>query len=373
MRIGILKEIKDKEYRVAATPATVSEIVRRGHAVLVQHDAGQGSGFLDEEYAAVGAEIISTAEEVYRRADLFYKVKEFFPEEYHYMAPDKIIFTYIHSNAHPNETDALIQSGVTAFAYEDVTDDEGHFPLLSPMSVLAGKGGFLAALHHMQAVFGGNGTLLANVCGVETPIITILGAGNSGVGCAELAAAFGNTVRVLDINVKTMQEAQRHLPANASFLISNRTNLVKCLRETDVLFNCIQWAKNRKDHIVYREDLKLMKRGSMIVDVACDDEGAIETCRSTTHDDPVYYVDGIKHYCVDNVPSAFSRTASIMLATATLPYLLEIAGKGVKQALTDNKHLRDGLTVYGGKLTLLETAVKQNRPYTSPDEVVATF
>jgi len=373
MIIGVLKEIKDNEYRVSATPATVSEIVRHGHAVLVQHNAGLGSGFSDAEYAAAGAEIMESASEVYHRADLFYKVKELFPEEYQYLGPDKIVFTYIHSNAHPNEADALIQSGVTAFAYEDVTDDEGHFPLLSPMSVLAGKGGFLAALHHMQAVFGGNGTLLANICGVEAPVITILGAGNSGIACAELAAAFGNAVRILDISMKAMQEAQRHLSPNVSFLMSNRTNLEKCLRDTDVLFNCILWPKTRKDHIVYHDDLKLMKPGSMIVDIACDDEGAIQTCRGTTHDDPVYYVDGIKHYCVDNIPSAFSRTASTMLATATLPYLLEIAGKGVKQALIDNKHLRDGLTVYGGKLTLLETALKQNKPYTSPDEVIATF
>ncbi len=373
MIIGVLKEIKAKEFRVSAVPATVAEIVRHGHTVLVEHNAGAGSGFSDAEYEAAGAEIVATADEVYRRADLFYKVKELFPQEFGYMGPDKILFTYIHSNAHPAETDVLLDSKCTAFAYEDVTDDEGKFPLLKPMSLLAGKGGFLAALHHKQAVFGGNGTLLANLVGVETPVITILGCGVSGVGCAELAAAFGNEVRILDVNLTAMEEARKHLPNNVTFLISNRTNLEKCLRETDVLFNCIMWPKDRKDHIVYREDLTLMTPGSLICDIACDDNGAIETCLSTTHDDPVFTIDGVTHYCVDNIPSAFSRSASILLSTATLPFLLAIADKGPIQALKDNKHLRAGLTCIDGKLTLKETSLKQNRPWTDINELLPTL
>ena len=373
MIIGVLKEIKPNEYRVAATPATVSEIVARGHQVLVQKDAGLGSGYSNEEYKAAGAVILETAEEVYTKADLFYKVKEMFPEEWKYMNRDKIVFTYIHSNAHPEETDAILASKVTAVAYEDITDDKGGFPLLKPMSILAGKGGFLAALHHMQSVFGGNGTLLANVCGIETPVVTIIGAGNSGLGAAELAAGFGNTVRILDVNMKAMEEAKAKLPSNVSFLISNRENLVKCLKDSDVIINCILWPKHRKDHLINREDLKLMKPSAMIVDVACDDEGAVETCRSTTHDAPTYYEEGILHYCVDNIPSAFARTASIMLSNATLPYLLEMANKGAEKALKENPHLRKGLTAYDGKLTLQETALKQNRPLTDVEELVKSF
>ena len=373
MIIGVLKEIKPNEYRVAATPATVSELVRRGHTVLVQADAGKGSGYADAEYAAAGATILATAKEVYEGADLFYKVKEMFPEEWQYMNENKIVFTYIHSNAHPEETDAILASHVTAIAYEDVTDDQGGFPLLRPMSILAGKGGFLAALHHMQSVFGGNGTLLADLTGIPAPVVTIIGCGNSGIGAAELAAGFGCTVRILDVNMKAMEAARAKLPANVSFLISNREKLVAWLKDSDVVLNCIMWPKHRKDHLIYREDLKTMKRSAMIVDVACDDEGAVETCRSTTHDDPVYREEGILHYCVDNIPSAFARTASIMLSTATLPYLLEIAGKGVKQTLKDNKHLRKGLTAYAGCLTLEETAKKQNRVLTNADELVATF
>ena len=373
MIIGVLKEIKPNEYRVAATPATVSELVRRGHTVLVQADAGKGSGYSDAEYEAAGATILATAKEVYEGADLFYKVKEMFPEEWKYMGPDKIVFTYIHSTAPPEETDAILESKVTAVAYEDITDETGAFPLLKPMSILAGKGGFLAALHHMQSVFGGNGTLLADLTGIPAPVVSIIGCGNSGIGAAELAAGFGCTVRILDVNMKAMEAARAKLPANVSFLISNRENLVACLKDSDVVINCIMWPKHRKDHLIYREDLKMMKQSAMIVDVACDDEGAVETCRSTTHDDPVYREEGILHYCVDNIPSAFARTASIMLSTATLPYLLEIAGKGVKQALKDNKHLRKGLTAYAGQLTLEETAKKQNRVLTNVDELVATF
>ncbi|MBE6642706.1 MAG: alanine dehydrogenase [Ruminococcaceae bacterium] len=373
MIIGVLKEIKPNEFRVAAVPASVKEITSRGHRVLLQTGAGAGSGFTDEEYVAAGAEICQTADEVYTKADIFYKVKEFFPEEYKYMKDDKIIFTYIHSNAHPEETDAILASKVTAIAYEDITDNNGGFPLLKPMSILAGKGGFLAALHHMQSTNQGNGLLLANVCGIDAPVVSIIGAGNSGLGAAELAAGFGNTVRILDVNMAAMEAAKAKLPANVSFMISNRENLVKCLKDSDVIINCIMWPKHRKDHLIYREDLKMMKKGAMIVDVACDDEGAVETCRSTTHDDPVYFEEGIKHYCVDNIPSAFARTASILLSTATLPYLLKIANKGVKGALKEDAHLRRGLTAYNGMLTLEETALKQNRQLTDVEELVKGF
>ncbi len=373
MIIGILKEIKPNEYRVAGTPATVKEIVTHGHKVLVQKDAGLGSGYTNEEYKAAGAEILDTADEVYTKADLFYKVKEFFPEEYKYMNKDKIIYTYIHSNAHPEETDAILESKVTAIAYEDITDDNGGFPLLKPMSILAGKGGFLAATQHMQAINGGNGTLLANVCGVEAPTVTIIGSGNAGLGAAELAVAFKNNVRILDININAMEDAKTKLGSNVSFMFSNRENIVKCLKESDVIINCIMWPKHRKDHLIGREDLKLMKKGAMIVDVACDDEGAVETCRSTSHDDPVYYEEGVKHYCVDNIPSAFARTASILLSEATLPYLLKIANKGVEKALKEDKNLLKGLTAYDGKLTLKETALKQNRPLTDAEELVKSF
>ena len=287
MKIGVLKEIKENEYRVSAVPATVQEITRHGHTVYVEAGAGVGSGFSDAEYEAAGA-MIADADTVWRESDIYYKVKELFPQEFKWMKKDKILFTYIHSNAHPAETDCLLDSHVSAVAYEDVPDKNGRFPLLRPMSELAGKGGFLAALHYMQAVNGGPGKLLANVAGVERPIITCLGCGNIGIGVAELACGMGNEVRILDVNMDVMLEAKKYLP-DVSFMISNRANLEKCLKESDVIINGIQWAKDRKDHIIYREDLKLMKRGSIIVDVACDDNGAVETCRSTTCNKNVFY------------------------------------------------------------------------------------
>lgn len=373
MTIGVLKEIKPNEYRVAAIPATVQEIVRHGHKVLVQAGAGVGSGFADDEYRAAGAEIVADAETVWTKADLFYKVKEVFPEEFKYMNEKKILFTYIHSNAHPQETDVLLASKVSAVAYEDVPDRNGRFPLLRPMSELAGKGGFLAACHYMQAVNGGPGKLLANVTGCAAPIITIIGAGNVGLGAAELAASFGNEVRILDVNMDGMLAAKKTMPPNVQFLFSNRDNLVRCLKESDVLLNAILWPKHRKDHLVNREDLKLMKKGACVIDVACDDHGAIETCRSTTHDDPVYREDGVLHYCVDNIPSAFSQTASTTLANATLPYLLQLADKGFKKAIEENPFLRAGMTCWGGKLTLKETSLKQNREWTDPDELIRNW
>ena len=373
MKIGVMKEVKPNEYRVAAVPSAVNELVRRGHEVIVEHDAGKGSGFSDADYEAAGATIEADTVKIWNTVDMIYKVKEIFPHEWEYLRKDMIVFTYIHSNAHLDQTEALMKSGCTSIAYEDISDDKGQWPLLSPMSELAGKGGFLAALNFAQAVHGGPGRLLANVCGAPAPVVTIIGAGNSGLGACELAAGFGCHVNVLDIDYEKMLKARETMPANVSFQFSNRANLVNCLKESDVIINCILWPKTRKDHLINREDLKMMKPGAMIIDVACDDEGAVETCRSTTHDDPIYYEEGILHYCVDNIPSAFSQTASTTLSNATLPYAIAIANKGVEQALKDDKHLRRGLTTYDGKLCLLETAEKYDIPFCDPNELVKEF
>lgn len=370
MKIGIVKEIKECEYRVAAVPSAVTELTRRGHQVYVEQGAGVGSGYSDADYQAAGAEIFADAADVWNQVDMIYKVKEIFPEEFQYLREDLIVFTYIHSNAHKEQTEALMSSGCTSIAYEDISDDRGQWPLLSPMSELAGKGGFLAALHFAQATNGGAGKLLANVCGAEAPVVSIIGCGHSGLGACELASAFGNRVNMLDVNYEAMLAAKEFMPNNVAFLFSNRENLVKCLKESDVIINCILWPKTRKDHLINREDLRMMKKGAMIIDVACDDEGAVETCRSTSHTDPIYYEEGILHYCVDNIPSAFAQTASTTLCNATLPFAMAIANKGVTQALKDDKHLRRGLTTYAGKLTLLETAEKLSLPYTEALEAL---
>ena len=369
MIIGLPKEIKKNEYRVAATPSAVAALVRKGHTVLFEADCGVGSGFTNVEYIAAGGQM-KLHEEVYRQCDMLYKVKEIEPSEYDLLHENQIVFTYLHSNAHPDMAKELLERGITGIAYEDIDDDQGGFPALAPMSVLAGKGGFLAALYFAQSVHGGKGILLNRIAGVSTPEITIIGCGNSGLGAAELAAAFGNKVAILDVNWKAMEAAKEKLPSNVEFLYSNRENLEACLKRTDVLINCILWDKTRTDHLVSKEDLKLMKPGAMIVDVACDDHGAIETCASTSHDDPIYYVDGILHYAVDNIPSAFSCTASQTLSAATLPHALAIANKGVEKALLEDVHLRRGLTTYKGMLTLLETAQKHNMEFVDPKDAI---
>lgn len=369
MIIGVPKEIKNNEYRVAITPSGVREFVKHGHIVLIEKGAGLGSGIKDESYEKAGAKILEK-QELFQESDMIYKVKEIFPEEYDLLREGMIIFTYIHSNAHPEETDALIDKKVIGISYEDVEDKNGEFPLLSPMSKIAGRGGFLAACQFSQKIHKGRGLMLTSLTGIRTPEIAIIGAGNSGLGAAELASKFGNKVTVFDIDINKLESAREIFPSNVEFLYSNETNLVEHLKTCDVLINCILWPKYRKDHLVTREMLKIMKKNALIVDVACDDNGAIETCKSTSHDNPIYFEEGIMHYCVDNIPSAFSETATDLLCNATLPYAMQIADKGCENALKENPYLRKGLCFYYGALTLRETALKQNRIYKTPEEVL---
>jgi alanine dehydrogenase len=370
MIIGVPKENKHNEFRVAAVPSAVSALTQKGHTVYVEYGAGEGSGFSDKEYMDAGAQM-AVKKDVYTKCDMLYKVKEIEPSEYNMLRRGQIVMTYLHSNAHFDMTVNMLKIGVIGIAYEDVDDENNEFPMLSPMSTLAGKGGFIAALYFSQSVHGGKGRMLSNIVGVSTPRVSIIGCGWSGTGAAELAASFGNKVTMLDVSCNAMEKARLKLPSNVEFLYSNRENLVSCLKESDVIINCILWNKTRKDHLIYREDLKMMKTGAMIIDVACDDEGAIETCRSTTHDNPVYYEEGIMHYCVDNIPSGFSRTASITLSAATLPYVMNIANNGAEAALMEDAHLRRGLTFYYGDLTLKETSDKHNLVFTDPAAAIA--
>lgn len=369
MIIGVPKEIKPFEYRVALSPEGVQTLVNAGHTVLIEKGVGEGSLFFDQEYISYGATICSK-EEMFKKADFIYKVKELFPEEFNLLREDLIVMTYFHSNAHKDETDACLEKKIIGISYEDIQDKNGKFPLLRPMSEVAGKGGFIAACHFAQNISGGPGIMLSRVTGVSTPNIMIIGAGAAGLGAAELASAFGNKVTILDINPDEMLSAKASLPINVEFLYSDSANIKKCLKTADVLINCISWPKWRTDHLVSKGDLRLMKSGAIIIDVACDDGGAIETCKSTTHKDPIYFEEGILHYCVDNIPSAYAKTASQSLSSSTLPYVMEIAQKGVKKALEDNAYLRKGLSFYKGKLTLEETGRKQKREYCTPEDAM---
>jgi alanine dehydrogenase len=368
MTIGIPKEIKNNEYRCAATPGTVAELTSRGHRVLVERGAGAGSSMGDADYARAGA-CLADRDEVWGGCELLYKVKEILPPEYGYLREGMTVFTYLHSNAHREMTDELLSAGLTGIAYEDITDAAGNFPLLRPMSEIAGKGGFLMACQYLQSVNGANGLMLARVDGLRTPEVIVIGAGNAGLGVAELAAGLGNRVTVLDVSLERMAQARPRLPPNVQLLYSNGENLADCLARADALFNCIMWPKARKDHLVTRAMLGRMKAQAIIVDVSCDEAGAVETCRATSHDEPTYREEGILHYCVDNIPAAFSATATAALASATLPYALELAGKGVVRALKENPHLRRGLTCHRGTLTLEETGLKQSRPFRRPEDL----
>ena len=372
MIIGMPKEIKNNEYRAAMVPASVMELCRRGHTVYVECGAGTRAGFPDSEYEAAGA-ILCDAAAIYEKAEMVYKVKEILPEEFGRLHEGQILFTYIHSENRPEMTADLVNSKIIGISYEDVTNDEGKLPLLQPMSEIAGKGGFINAFSYMQTINGGGGKLLSRVCGLESPNIVIIGCGGTGMAAAEYAAALGNHVIMLDINRTAMEEAQHRLPANVEIIYSNRMNVLKSIKQADVIMNCVLWDHRRTDHIVYADDLKRMKSTAIIVDISSDDAGAIETCHMTTHDDPVYRVDGILHYCVPNVPSLYAHSASILLASATLPYALQIADKGVRRALEENKHLRNALTFWYGQVCWKETADMHGYHYVAPDEVISAF
>lgn len=371
MIIGIPKEIKPFEYRIASVPSDVKRLVENGHRVLVESCAGLKSGFADEEYRASGADIVDK-EEVYTRSDMIYKVKEFFPEEFKYFREGLVVFTYIHSNAHEDQTQAMINSKIIGVSYEDI-EVNGTYPLLRPMSEIAGKGGFLAAAQYMQSINGGPGLLLNDIAGQHKPVVAIIGAGTSGVAAAELALAFNNHVILLDINHEALLKAKEKFDGKIETLISNDKNIHDAIRSCDVLMNCINWPKWRKDHLVTRSMLKQMKSSAMIVDVACDEGGAIETCVATNHGNPTYVTEGILHYCVDNIPSAFSRSASLSLSNATIQYALEIANKGAKKSLIENKNLRKGLSFYHGHLTLEETGRKLGLHCITPEEALGIF
>ncbi len=368
MIIGIAKEIKNQEYRVAAVPSAVLEMTRRGHKVYVEKDAGARAGFPDEEYVAAGAQICDTAT-IYEKAELVYKVKEVLPQEFGFYRENQILFTYLHSETRPEMTADLLKSKVIGIAYENVRTEDGKLPLLQPMSEIAGKGGFINAFTYMQTLNGGCGKLLSRVCGLEAPHVVIIGCGAVGMAAAEYAAALGNKVTMLDVYRKALENAHHCLPVNVETMVCNRANILSLLPKADVVMNCVMWDHRRNDHLVYREDLKLMKPTAVIVDVSSDDHGAIETSVMTTHDDPVYREEGILHYAVPNIPSMYANTASQLLCAATLPYLLQIADQGVEKALKNNKALCSGVSFWKGEVVWKETADMMNYPYLSPDEL----
>lgn len=364
MKIGVLKEIKCGESRVIVTPVEAQELINDGNEVLVEKNAGYIAGFYDEEYVQIGAQIVETREAIYESCNMILKVKEFFKEEYNLLRNGQIVFACIHPASNREEVDALLKNKVIAFTAED-THRYG-----SPNCEVAGKLGALMGVQYLLNSNGGRGQLISGIGGAPGANAIVLGAGIVGKGSIEILSALGAQVTVMARNVSTMRSCHDIYPANVRTMFSNQSNIRALLPTTDLVVNCVKWSKDRTDHLITREMLSLMKKGSVIVDISADLDGAIETYRPTTHEDPVYEVDGIIHYGVDNIPGAAAHTTSIAYAASVLPHIRAIANKGVREACIKDGFLRRSLTVYNGILTHKETSIIQNREWSTPEEVL---
>jgi alanine dehydrogenase len=349
--VGVPNEIKIHEYRVAMIPVGVEELTRAGHKVLVQAGAGQGSGISDEQYAANGAEIVATAADVWKRADLIVKVKEPLPAEWPLLRSGQIVFTYFHFAADEALTRAVMDSGITAIAYETIRDARGTLPLLTPMSEVAGRMSIQEGAKFLERPFDGRGILLGGVPGVLPANVVILGGGVVGANAAKVAAGLGANVTILDVNLDRLRYLDDVMPRNVTTLFSDRHNILDSLARADLLIGAILIPGAKAPHLVRRGDLKRMPPRAVIIDVAIDQGGCVETSRPTTHSQPTYIIDDVVHYCVTNMPGAVGRTSTYALTNVTLPYVLQLARKGLDRAVAENAALAQGVNVRGGKVT----------------------
>ena len=369
MRIGIPKEIKNNEYRVALPPHSVRELTRR-HEVVVETNAGAGSGFSDAEYVAAGARIAPTAADVWASAEMVVKVKEPLPAEYGYLREDLILFTYLHLAASEELTRALLDSGVMGVAYETVEDANGRLPLLEPMSEVAGRMAAQIVAQYLQKPEGGRGILLGGIPGVRPAHIVILGGGTVGTNAAQIALGMGAEVTLLDINMDRLRYLDNVLHGRINTLYSNSANVAEMVATADGVIGGVLIAGARAPHLVTRDMLATMPRASVIVDVAVDQGGCVETTRATTHSDPTYFVDGVLHYGVANMPGAVPRTSSFGLSNATLPFVRRIADHGLLEALRTNAGLAKGLNVYHGQVLYPAVAQTFNLPVEALEAVI---
>jgi alanine dehydrogenase len=371
--IGVPKEIKKNEYRVSITPPAVDALVSKGHQIIIETQAGLGSGISNEDYTSAGAILAPDAKTVFQKGEMILKVKELFPQEFAFLREGQIIFTYIHSANNPEETQALLDKKVIAIAYEDIKTDDGKFPLLTPMSEIAGEVGLIMGVYHMFTINDGNGILVGGAVGAEPANVAIFGAGSVGLGAARYAVGLGADVTMLDIDLEKLRDIRQKILPHIKTLYLNDFNVRQMLPKIDLLINAVKWPPQSDQHIVTREMLKLMKKESLIVDISCDPAGAIETCVPTSHDEPTYVVNGIRHYCVDNLPSAVAKTASCSLSNTSLPYVIKIADKGWLPAIKEDTALRRGLGFALGYLTFKPTALAQDRQYTSVEDIIEMF
>jgi alanine dehydrogenase len=349
--VGVPREIKTDEYRVAMIPVGVEELTRAGHKVLMQAGAGQGSGIADEQYAEHGAEMVADAAAVWRAADLIVKVKEPLSAEWPLLRPGQMVFTYFHFAADEALTRAVMASGILAIAYETIRDARGGLPLLTPMSEVAGRMSIQQGAKYLERPFEGRGILLGGVPGVLPAHVVILGGGVVGANAAKVAAGLGANVTILDVNLDRLRYLDDVMPRNVTTLFSDRHNIVDSLVRADLLIGAVLIPGAKAPYLVRREDLKRMPPRAVIIDVAIDQGGCVETSRPTTHSKPTYIVDDVVHYCVTNMPGAVGRTSTYALTNVTLPYVLQLVNKGFERAVRDNPGLAQGVNIRQGKVT----------------------
>jgi alanine dehydrogenase len=370
MRVGVPTEIKADEYRVALTPAGVRELVSHGHGVVVQAGAGDGSGITDHDYVSQGAEIVPDADAVFAAADMIVKVKEPQPEEVARLEPRHTLFTYLHLAPDPELTQTLLESGATCIAYETVEDARGRLPLLAPMSEVAGKIATQAGAFMLEKPLGGRGILLGGVPGVPAAKVKVIGGGVVGMNAAFIAIGMEADVTVFDRNIDRLRELDIAFGGRADTCFASTLAIEEHLAEADLVIGAVLVAGARAPHVVTREQLKLMKRHAVLVDVSIDQGGCFETSRPTTHSNPTYEVDGITHYCVANMPGAVPVTSTWALTNATMPYVLRLADQGVHRALGADPGFMRGLNVAGGKVTYEPVAQDQGLGFTPPAEAL---
>ena len=350
MRIGVPKEIKNHEYRVGLTPASVAELVAAGHDVLVETRAGMGIDFADEAYTRVGAKIAPDAAAVFAGADMIVKVKEPQPQEIALLEARHTLFTYLHLAADKPQAEGLMQSGATCIAYETVTSNSGALPLLKPMSEVAGRMSIQVGAHYLEKEQGGRGELLGGVPGVAPCKVAILGGGVAGINAAQIAVGQRADVTIYDINNDRLAELDLHFGSQIKTAYASKAAIAEAIQRSQVVIGAVLVPGAAAPKLVTRDQLKTMMRGSVLVDIAIDQGGCFETSKATTHDDPVYEIDGVIHYCVANMPGAVARTSAFALNNATLPFVLRIANHGAEAAMKADKHLAMGLNVSGGKI-----------------------
>lgn len=364
MIIGVPKEIKNNENRVAVTPSGVVEFTKRGHEIYIQSTAGEGSGFTDDQYVEAGAKILPTIEEVYGIAEMIIKVKEPIEPEYKLCKKDQLIFTYFHFASHEPLTKAMIESGAVCLAYETVERPDRSLPLLIPMSEVAGRMSVQEGAKYLEKPLKGRGILLGGVPGVRPAKVMILGGGVVGTNAAKMAAGMGADVTILDLNLQRLRYLDDVMPANVNTFMSSEYNIRELISTHDLIIGAVLIPGAKAPHLVTKDMLKEMQPGTVLVDVAVDQGGCIETCKPTTHENPTYIIDDVVHYCVANMPGAVPYTSTLALTNATLPYAIQLANKGWKQACNDNEELKLGLNVIKGEVVYKGVADAFDMPYT---------